>query len=117
MQRNILGLGLALALAAFGETAWADESGDWVVKVGAHAVAPKSDNGSLAGGALKTDVGNDAKPTVTLEYFLNPNWGIEALAALPFEHDVKLNGAKAASVKHLPPTVSLQYHFMPAAQV
>lgn len=39
------------------------------------------------------------------------------LAALPFEHDVKLNGAEAASVKHLPPTFSVQYHFAPDAQV
>jgi outer membrane protein len=117
MQRSILGAGMALALAGIAGTAMADEGGDWVVKAGVHTVVPESNNGRLAGGALKADVGSDARPTMTLEYLLNPNWGIEALAALPFEHDVKLNGAKAATVKHLPPTVSLQYHFMPAAQV
>lgn len=108
---------LAAALAGVVTSVQAAEAGDWLVKVGAHQVSPKSDNGRLAGGALKADVGGDARPTVSLEYFLTPNWGIEALAALPFEHEVKLNGAKAATVKHLPPTFSLQYHFAPGAKV
>lgn len=98
----------ALALAA---PAQAQEAGDWTFSVGAHAVAPKSGNGHLAGGALATEVGDDWKPTVTAEYWFSPNWGLEVLAALPFEHDIRLNGAAAGSTQHLPPTVSLQYHF------
>lgn len=90
---------------------------DWTFKVGAHQVDPKSDNGTLAGGTLKADVSGDWRPTFQLEYFLNPNWGVEVLAATPFKHDVKLNGAKAAEVSHLPPTVSLQYHFNPGGKV
>jgi outer membrane protein len=36
------------------------------------------------------------------------------LAALPFKHDINLNdGGKVAETKHLPPTLSLQYHFNP----
>jgi len=76
-----------------------------------HNVDPKSDNGSLGNGALKTDVGSNVRPTITAEYLFDANWGIEALAALPFEHDVKLNGVQSATTKHLPPTVSVQYHF------
>jgi outer membrane protein len=90
---------------------------DWTFKVGAHQVDPKSDNGTLAGGTLKTDVSGDWRPTFQLEYFLNPNWGVEVLAATPFKHDVKLNGVKAAEVSHLPPTVSVQYHFNPGGKV
>jgi outer membrane protein len=52
-----------------------------------------------------------------LEYLLSPNIGVELLAAWPFEHTVKLNGADDAKVKQLPPTVSLQYHFIPAASI
>jgi outer membrane protein len=109
-------MGLGLALAGVVGVARAEEPGDWVVKVGAHVVSPKSGNGRLAGGSLEADVGSDARPTFSLEYFVAPNWGLEVLAALPFEHEVKLNGAKAADVKHLPPTVSVQYHFMPQAR-
>lgn len=109
-------LPLAILLAV-GATVAHAEQGDWQVKIGAHAVDPKSGNGHLADGALATDVDAAWSPTVTLEYSLTNQLGIEVLAALPFEHDVKLNGAKAATVKQLPPTVSLQWHFMPEAKV
>ena len=100
----------AMALAWVGP-AFATETGDWAVSVGAHSVNPRSDNGALAAGALKTDVGSDWKPTITAEYFVSPRLGVEVLAAVPFEHDIALNGIHAGSTKHLPPTVSLQYHF------
>lgn len=109
-------LPLALALLAGAGVAQAQDAGNWQVKIGLHAVDPKSNNGHLADGALKTDVDSAWSPTITGEYFFTPNLGLEVLAALPFEHDVKLNGAKAATVKQLPPTVSLQWHFMPEAK-
>jgi outer membrane protein len=56
-------------------------------------------------------VGDSLRPSVMLEYFVADNLGIEVLAAWPFSHDVELNGTKAATVDHLPPTLSLQYHF------
>lgn len=100
-----------LALAALASPALAQEAGDWTFSVGAHVVAPKSGNGSLAGGALSADVGDDWRPTVTAEYFFSRNLGLEVLAALPFEHDIDLNGVRAGSTRHLPPTFTLQYHF------
>jgi outer membrane protein len=90
---------------------------NWVVKVGVHSVDPKSDNGTLAGGTLKSDVGADVKPTITAEYFFAPAWGVEVLASLPWQHDIKLNGVKAGTTKQLPPTVSVQYHFNQGGQV
>jgi len=89
----------------------------WVVKAGAHDVNPQSDNGSLAGGSLAVDVGSSIRPSVMLEYLLTRNIGFEILAAWPFEHTVKLNGAEAATVNQLPPTVSLQYHFIPQSSI
>lgn len=103
---------LAAAAALFTATpALAQEAGDWTFGLGAHLVSPKSDNGTLAGGAFDVDVGDNWRPTITAEYFIRDNWGIEVLASLPFHHDIELNGVKAGSTKHLPPTVSLQYHF------
>lgn len=84
---------------------------DWFGRLGAHTVNPTSDNGRLAGGALRADIGSDTKPTLVLGRFLDDNWAIELLAAVPFEHEVKLNGAAAVDFKHLPPTLSLQYYF------
>ena len=105
-------LPLLLALLVV-PVAHADGNGPWQIKFGVHDVSPKSGNGSLAGGSLKTDVGDSTRPTLSLEYGFNRNLGLEVLAAAPFRHDVKLNGSKAASVKQLPPTVSLQWHFLP----
>jgi outer membrane protein len=109
----IAALSLACAIAT---PAYAFETGDWFVKLGAHAVNPDSDNGSLADGALAVDIDTNWRPSITAEYFFSPNLGLEVLAALPFEHDVKLNGADAATVRHLPPTVTLQYHFNTAGK-
>ena len=107
-HRSLLALALACGLAS---PAFAAEAGSWSFSLGAHVVDPSSGNGSLAGGALEADVGSDWKPTITAEYFFTPNLGLEVLASLPFEHDISLNGAKAGSTKHLPPTFTLQYHF------
>jgi outer membrane protein len=75
-------------------------------------VNPKSDNGSLGAGTLDVEVGSDIKPTVTAEYFFRDNWGVEVLASWPFEHDIDIKGlGRVGSTKHLPPTISLQYHF------
>jgi outer membrane protein len=103
---------LALAAATFAAPAMAQSKGDWTFSAGVHQVSPKSDNGKLAGGTLAVDVGNDIKPTVTGEYFLANNLGLEVLAALPFKHDINIAGlGRVGSTKHLPPVISLQYHF------
>ncbi|TKS53353.1 OmpW family protein [Luteimonas yindakuii] len=103
---------LALALAAAAVPAAAQSAGDWTVAVGAHNVDPKSDNGTLAAGTLPVSVDSNVRPTIALEYFVRDALGIEVLAALPFQHDIAIAGlGTVATTKHLPPTVSLQYHF------
>jgi len=109
-------IAIALLCVFAAPLAHADD-GTWRFTVGAHNVDPTSDNGSLAAGALDVDVGSNWRPSFTAEYFLNDHLGVEVLAALPFKHDVKLNGVAAGEVTHLPPTVSLQYHFNPDAKI
>jgi outer membrane protein len=95
--------------------ACASDNGNWAVRFGAHVVDPQSDNGRLAG--MKASVGSDTKPTASIEYLFTPNWGIEALAALPFSHEVKLDGQRAATTRQLPPVIGANYHFLPDATV
>ncbi len=110
--------GLAAAVSLAAAPAMAQSKGDWTISAGVHQVAPKSNNGSLAGGTLKVDVDSDIKPTITGEYFIADNLGIEVLAALPFKHDISINGlGRVGSTKHLPPVVSLQYHFNSTGKV
>src|SRR5690606_41366836 len=90
--RNTLAVSAALALASLSAPAMAQSAGDWTLGVGLHSVDPKSDNGTLAG-TLRADVDDDIKPTITAEYFIRDNLGIEVLAAAPFKHDIKIGRA------------------------
>lgn len=103
---------LALLAAGAALPAAAQSAGEWTLAIGAHSVDPKSDNGSLADGTLPVSVDSSVRPTIAFEYFLRDNLGLEVLAALPFQHDIDIAGlGTVGSTKHLPPTVSLQYHF------
>lgn len=105
---------LAAATALTMTSAFAVPAGTWSIAAGAHYVDPKSDNGTLNNG-LSVDVDGDVRPTISGEYFIANNVGIELLAAIPFHHDITLTDANGDTVdgktQHLPPTLSLQYHF------
>ena len=111
MKFRLVPLALALALGGVAAPAFAQQAGEWTISVGAHQVNPKSDNGTLTGG-LEVEVGSNVRPTITAEYFFRDNLGVEVLASWPFEHDINVKGlGNVGSTKHLPPTVTLQYHF------
>lgn len=109
IMTRISALALSTALALVAAPAFAQSQGDWTVGVGLGYVNPKSDNGTVAGAAATVD--EDTQLTFTAEYFIRDNIGIELLAATPFKHDVFVGGGYAATVKHLPPTLSVNYHF------
>lgn len=98
-----------LATSALAAPALAQSAGDMTLGFGIGYVAPKSNNGLLAGAV--SDVEDNARPTITFEYFIRDNIGIEVLGALPFKHSINIGGAHAGVTKHLPPTVSVNYHF------
>jgi len=125
MHKSLLSASLfALALAA--PLAYAHEAGDIIVRAGAITVNPtadsssvKVDQGPLAGTNLggKATMSSDTQLGLNFAYMLDSHWGIELLAASPFEHDVKLKGTalgaangKLGSLKHLPPTLSIVYY-------
>ena len=112
MKFRTSALALALAIGGFATPVLAQSAGSWSVGVGAHQVNPKSGNGTLAGGALAVEVDSNIRPTITGEYFIADNLGIEVLASLPFRHDIAIDGLGiVGETRQLPPTVSLQYHF------
>lgn len=106
MRSNALTALAAVLTLPFLGVASAHEEGDWIVRVGAHSVDPKSNNSPVV------SVESDVQVTFDFTYMLTDVWGIEVLAALPFEHELKLSdGTLVGSVEHLPPTVSFQYRF------
>lgn len=86
-------------------TAVAHEAGDWVGRLGVHYVDPKSDNHDVV------SVEGAAGVTGAVMYFVTPTIAVDLLVALPFEHDIELEGTgdKVAETRHLPPTLSLAW--------
>lgn len=113
-QRKHGMVAVCLAMAALSGHA---EEGRWLIRAGGSYVVPKSDNGSILGGAGQLDVGNRFGPSFNIAYFLTPNWAVDLLGAAPFQHSVQVNGSPAGTVEHLPPVLSLQYHFLPDSKI
>jgi len=110
MNRKIKAAFALATLAATGllvaVPAQAQDSGDWIVR--ARALNLNSANKDSTG--LGLSVNNKTFPEVDITYFLTPNWAAELVLTYPQKHDIRSNGAVIGSLKHLPPTLSLQYH-------
>jgi outer membrane protein len=107
-MRTRVAIIVMLSTTAALTTAQAQDVGHWIWRVGVHDIEPKSHNNDIV------NVDSAYMLTFNGTYLFAPHWGVELLASLPFQHDVNLNGGgKVAEVKHLPPTLSLQYHFNP----
>jgi outer membrane protein len=85
-------------------------AGQFWTRAGVAKVSPKSDNGRIDAIGADVDVDDDSAFAFTLGYRFTDTLGIELLAAQNFEHGISLNGQKAGSVDHLPPTLTLQYY-------
>lgn len=77
-------------------------------------VLPDGD-GIVTGTTLGTDVDNAYVPEVDLTYFLTNNVSLELIAATA-EHTIKAGDNVLGDTWILPPTLTLQYHFMPDSQ-
>jgi len=121
ITRNLLAAAVLSSVAAM--PAVAQDQGDWQLRFGLGYIATNTGNDDLVfeGTTLDTfniDVNDQLGVVFDLTYFLSPNWAVELLASTPFEHEIDGDGAlaplgKIGDVKHLPPTLSLQYHFSP----
>ncbi len=50
---------------------------------------------------------------IDASYFVTPNVAFELIATTPQKQTVSLNGTKIGTLRHLPPTLTAQYHFAP----
>lgn len=100
-------IALALIAATAATTAIAAPAGTWTIGAGAAYVEPNSQPNEK----LTITVDKDIRPSITFEYFPVKNVGVELLAAAPFRHDINIDGQYAGKTQHLPPTLSVQYHF------
>jgi len=111
MMGKIASTFAAVALAAASFAAQAQAEGPWLVR--ARVVNIDSANKDTTG--LGLTINNKAIPEVDISYFFSPNIAAELILTYPQKHTLKAGGAEIGTLKHLPPTLSLQYHFAPAA--
>lgn len=50
-------------------------------------------------------------PEVDITYFFSPNLAAELILTYPQKHDIRSAGAPIGTLKELPPTLTIQYHF------
>lgn len=101
---------VAVILSLTGIAAQAQE-GPWLVRV--RAVNLDSANKDSTG--LGLSVNNRTIPEVDISYFVTPNIAAELILTYPQKHKIYSGSTEIGSLKHLPPTLSLQYHFSPTA--
>lgn len=109
MKKNILAVSAAaVALMAAVPAVQAQES-PWLVRARAVHIDPANKD-NVTGDLTLND---KTIPEVDISYFFSPNLAAELILTYPQKHDLSSAalGGPLGTLKHLPPTLSLQYHF------
>jgi len=122
-SRFTAGIGLALALVAATAAPAAAKQGDLLVRARAIMVAPTESSGpvlpSFPGAGVS--INNAFAPELDFTYMVADHIGLELILATT-KHSISGTGTlagvgKLASTWVLPPTLTLQYHFLPERHV
>ncbi|CAG2141583.1 OmpW/AlkL family protein [Cupriavidus numazuensis] len=99
------------AFAADGET-----QGNWMVRLRATYLDMADKSDAIPALGVPSDaitVNNKWIPELDVTYFFTRNIAAELVLTVPQKQDVYLNGNRIGTFKHLPPTLLVQYHFLP----
>jgi outer membrane protein len=101
----------ATAVLLAGATAWplASQAQDMPFLVRVRAVDLQSANTDSTG--LDLSINNKIIPEIDFSYFITPQWALELVLTYPQKQTVRAGGTEIGSLKHLPPTLTAQYHF------
>jgi len=115
-----LGAGMAQAQEAQGT------QGNWLVRARAVRLDTANKSDPIPSLAIPSDaitVNNKTIPEVDVTYFFTPNIAAELVLTVPQKHTVTVQQSALGgpvdigTFEHLPPTLMLQYHFMPEAKI
>jgi outer membrane protein len=107
MNKNWIAAAAVAALLAPVAQAQTDDTGNWIVRARVLYLDPANDDDT----GLDLSVNSKVFPEFDITYFFSPNLAMELVLTYPQKHDVRAGGVNIGSLKHLPPTLSLQYHF------
>ncbi len=108
-----------VAISCLANAAAAEQQSPWLVRARAVNITPadKSDPIGGVGASDRLTVSTKTIPEVDISYFFTPNIAAELVLTYPQKHDAALDGSNIGTFKHLPPTLTAQYHFSPEAKV
>lgn len=127
----IVAAAAGLIAAAVCPTAYAEGSdlspatGNWMVRLRAVNLTATNKSDAIPALAVPDDaihINNKAFPELDISYFFTPNLAAELILTYPQQQDVTvmqsaLGGpTKIGSFRHLPPILTLQYHFRPESR-
>ncbi|MBB6577933.1 outer membrane protein [Comamonas odontotermitis] len=107
MMKKAMMAAVAVCALTAGTAMAQQAEGPWMVRV--RAVNLDSANKDSTG--LGLSINDKTIPELDVSYFFTPNFAAELVLTYPQKHDLRSNGAKIGSLKHLPPTLLAQYHF------
>ncbi|MFD1626856.1 OmpW/AlkL family protein [Azospirillum griseum] len=116
---------VAISSPSFAQDFKVKSAGDIVVRARGLAVVPQESgtlNNTALGNIGSAKVGNDFIPEVDFSYFITDNIAAELIAGTS-RHSVKGNlnslgnSIEVGKVSLLPPTLTLQYHFLPKERI
>jgi len=116
-KHHLADLAAALALAAATALSVATPAqaadGPWLVR--ARLVNLDSANKDSTG--LDLSINNKVIPELDVTYFFTPNFAAELILTYPQKQDIRSGSTQIGSLKHLPPTLTAQYHFLPEGSI
>jgi outer membrane protein len=117
MKKWMLNLMVA-TIGLIGANAMAQES-PWLVRARAVYIDPANKSAPIGGtgAADRLHVSTKTAPELDFSYFFTPNIAAELVLTYPQKHDATLDGASIGTFKHMPPTLTAQYHFLPGTAV
>jgi outer membrane protein len=117
MMTKALTLAALIASAFSIPTVAQAAEGNFMVRLRALSMINDNDNsnGPVRNIANLGDVEADDKifPEIDFTYFFTKNLAAELILTYPQKHDITVGGINIGTLKHLPPTLTLQYHFNP----
>lgn len=116
---------VAATAAAFSATLAHADEGQWEARVRAVYLSPANKSDAIGALAVPKDaihINSKTIPEVDFEYFFTPNWSSELVLTYPQSQTVTVRQSALGgptdigTFKHLPPTLTLKYNFIPDGQ-
>lgn len=114
---KLFSVSAAVAAVLVSTAAFAGDEGNWMMRIRAVDIQPEKKSDAIGALGIPADavyVESKVIPEIDFTYFFTKNLAAELILTYPQELDVKLKGVgKVGKFDALPPTLTLQYHFMP----